>query len=119
MVFHLLLFPICQLIFSGHLSNHQALELFLNHRGPQLSHVFLSHLSRENNDPELAAALFCEHAEGVNISVASRYHESEVFHLNGDLFKTESKDRPSMRFTKHVKPEPDPQQISLFNNEMS
>ena len=33
----------------GHLSNKQAMELFVQHRSPKLSHLLLSHLSKENN----------------------------------------------------------------------
>src|SRR5690606_4298786 len=42
----------------GHLSNTEALELFTTHRPSKLSHLFLSHLSRDNNDPDLAYQLF-------------------------------------------------------------
>lgn len=63
----------------GHLSNKQALELFLNHRPPFMSHVFLSHLSKENNSPELALQAFAPHAGDTKIYVASRYEASEVF----------------------------------------
>lgn len=103
---------------TGHLSNRQALELFMKHRGPQLSHLFLSHLSRENNDPELAAGMFAELASGVHVSVASRYRESEVFHINGE------KPQPAIRktertvFVKRTRPQADPGQISLFNTEL-
>jgi phosphoribosyl 1,2-cyclic phosphodiesterase len=69
---------------KGHLSNDQALSVFLNHRADFLSHIFLSHLSRENNSPELVHELFMKHASGTKISVASRYKESEVFKIIGD-----------------------------------
>lgn len=66
----------------GHLSNKQALELFLNHRHENLSHIFLSHLSKDNNDPQLAHKLFSGHAGQISISVASRHVESPVFEIN-------------------------------------
>jgi len=66
----------------GHLSNKQALELFTEHRSPFLSHLLLSHLSKENNSPEIAAALFAPHAAGTHISVASRYQATGVFTIN-------------------------------------
>jgi phosphoribosyl 1,2-cyclic phosphodiesterase len=69
---------------KGHLSNDQALALFLEHRASYLSHIFLSHLSKENNCPELVQKLFHTHANGVHVSVASRYKESEVFTITGD-----------------------------------
>src|SRR5688572_21562552 len=64
---------------NGHLSNTQALELFTNHRGKQLSHLILSHLSKNNNKPELVDQLFRQQAGATNIIVASRYEETPVF----------------------------------------
>lgn len=63
----------------GHLSNRQALDLFLEHRPPFLSHIFLAHLSKENNHPQLAKTLFEEKAKGTGIIVASRYEQTEVY----------------------------------------
>ncbi len=65
----------------GHLSNSQALALFMEHRSPALSHVLLSHLSQDNNSPELVLDLFRRHAAGVEIGIASRHGESAVFIL--------------------------------------
>src|SRR5688572_27883222 len=56
----------------GHLSNEQALELFLTYGSSSLSHVFLSHLSRDNNSPELVRQLFSTYARNTQIIVASR-----------------------------------------------
>lgn len=67
----------------GHLSNSQALEVFINHRSAHLSHLLLSHLSRDNNRPELVQELFNQHANGTDIIVASRYEESAVYHIDG------------------------------------
>jgi phosphoribosyl 1,2-cyclic phosphodiesterase len=64
---------------KGHLSNAQALELFKKHKAPFLNHVFLSHLSRDNNSPELAHQLFSKHAGATKVVVASRYSETELF----------------------------------------
>ncbi len=63
----------------GHLSNRQALELFNNHRPAFMTHILLSHLSKENNCPELAEQLFMQHANGIKIIVASRNHASDIF----------------------------------------
>jgi len=63
----------------GHLSNLQALALFKEHRAPFMSHLVLSHLSKENNHPDLAAGLFAKHAKGVEVIVASRYGPTTVF----------------------------------------
>lgn len=69
----------------GHLSNREALELFINHRPAFMSHLLLSHLSKENNSPELAASLFSKHAGNTSIIVASRYKATDVFHITPDL----------------------------------
>jgi phosphoribosyl 1,2-cyclic phosphodiesterase len=66
---------------KGHLSNAQALELYRVHRSPLMTHLVLSHLSKNNNTPELVHEIFKPHANGVKIVVASRYEESEVFHI--------------------------------------
>jgi phosphoribosyl 1,2-cyclic phosphodiesterase len=68
---------------EGHLSNQQALHLFLQHRPQQLSHLILSHLSKNNNKPELVEALFQPHAGNTNIIVASRYEESPLYSIDG------------------------------------
>ncbi|TWF39784.1 phosphoribosyl 1,2-cyclic phosphodiesterase [Chitinophaga polysaccharea] len=67
---------------KGHLSNRQALEIFTAHRPAFMSHLLLSHLSRDNNSPDLVQALFDEHANGTQIIVASRYQETAVFTVN-------------------------------------
>lgn len=64
---------------EGHLSNRQALELFVMHRPAYMSHLLLSHLSQDNNRPELVRELFEQEAGGVRIIVASRYEETEVY----------------------------------------
>jgi len=72
----------------GHLSNHQALELFVKHRSNALSHLVLSHLSRNNNHPDVVAELFHPHAAGTHLHVASRYAESPVFCVDGNFRQT-------------------------------
>jgi len=69
---------------KGHLSNAQALQLFTDHRPAFMSHVLLAHLSKDNNDPELALQLFMQHAGNIHVSVASRYNESEVYCIEPD-----------------------------------
>ena len=64
---------------DGHLSNTQALKLFLSHRGHQLSHLLLSHLSENNNSPELVSKLFNEKAGTTKVIVASRYKETPIY----------------------------------------
>lgn len=68
----------------GHLSNRQAVELFSSSRTGNLTHVLLSHLSRDNNDPELAIELFRKACPHTNFVVASRDRESELYFLEND-----------------------------------
>jgi len=68
---------------SGHISNWQALQLFMEHRPEFMTHLLLGHLSKHNNKPELVEALFSRVAGNTTIAIASRYRESEVFHING------------------------------------
>ena len=66
----------------GHLSNRQALELFLTHRPPFMSHLFLSHISKENNSPTVVENLFKKYPTDTNIIIASRYKETKVFAIH-------------------------------------
>ncbi len=60
----------------GHLSNKQALDLFVEHRPSFMTHLFLAHLSKDNNDPQLVKELFSKYANGIKVEVASRVEES-------------------------------------------
>lgn len=66
----------------GHLSNAQALELFMNHKPTYMSHLLLSHLSKDNNDPELVENLFKNVAGNTFVKVASRYEETELYYVS-------------------------------------
>ena len=44
-----------------------------------MSHLLLSHLSRDNNRPELVQELFEREARGTKIVIASRDQETEVY----------------------------------------
>ncbi len=68
---------------EGHLSNAQALELFLHYRSPALQLLVLSHLSKNNNKPELVKKLFAPHADEVKVLIASRHEASPVFAVGG------------------------------------
>lgn len=85
---------------EGHLSNAQALELFQHYRSPELQLLILSHLSKNNNKPELVEKLFAPHAGTTKIVVASRYAASEVFEMKAVGVK--------------VKKRGNEQQLSLF-----
>lgn len=74
----------------GHLSNNQALELFTKHKSDSMSHLLLSHLSQDNNNPHMVERLFKAHGGGTHIAIASRHHESPVFQITGE--KVENQD---------------------------
>jgi len=57
----------------GHLSNKQAFELFDTCEAPCLSHLFLSHLSADNNHPDVALQTFRSKKTNVSVTVASRH----------------------------------------------
>lgn len=77
---------------EGHLSNDQALELFVNYRSPAMKMLILSHLSKNNNHPELVESMFRSRAGNTEIVVASRYEA-------GKLFMLEGKTRPSRQLS--------------------
>lgn len=68
----------------GHLSNMEALELFRKHKKTDLRHLILSHLSKENNSPELVQQLFENEKTSVRIDIAPRYNESKLFLLQNN-----------------------------------
>lgn len=65
----------------GHLSNRQALSLFAAYKPSFMSHVLLSHLSKDNNCPHLVKELFTSHADGTEVIVASRFEETPVYNI--------------------------------------
>lgn len=67
----------------GHLSNTQAMRLVADHRPSFMSHLFLSHLSRNNNSPERALEAFATLRSEMHISIAPRERETEVFLIDG------------------------------------
>ncbi len=69
----------------GHLSNKQSLELFLEHKPAFMSHLLLSHLSKNNNSPELVYQLFLQHAGNTHIVIASRDEETNVFEITDNF----------------------------------
>jgi phosphoribosyl 1,2-cyclic phosphodiesterase len=79
---------------KGHLSNKQALDLFLSHRPPHMTHLLLSHLSQNNNCPDLVAKFFHPHAAGIKIIVASRYEESAVYRIQSTIMKNRPTPKP-------------------------
>jgi phosphoribosyl 1,2-cyclic phosphodiesterase len=69
---------------SGHLSNRQALDLVLAHGPGHLRHLFLSHISRDNNRPEIIESLFRAHLPGHRIVLTSRDREIPVYEISMD-----------------------------------
>ncbi len=80
---------------KGHLSNAQALQIFTAHRPPFMSHLLLSHLSKDNNCPQLAARLFNSRAAGTEIVVASRYAETAVYFIDGLFNRALGEQKPT------------------------
>ena len=80
---------------EGHLSNAQALDLFVNYKSPGLKLLILSHLSKNNNKPELVEKLFQQQAGNTQIIVASRYAATPVFCIeaNASIVATRTKRR--------------------------
>lgn len=68
---------------NGHLSNREALTVFCDHRSPNLSHLLLAHLSKNNNCPNLVANLFAPHAGTTEVVVASRFEATPVYTITG------------------------------------
>jgi len=71
----------------GHLSNTQAGMIALEHASPRLKHVFLSHISENNNTPELAFHTFNNLIKQrkdlkLELFIASRHKESILVPLD-------------------------------------
>ena len=69
---------------NGHLSNAQALEIFITHRPSFMTHLLLAHLSKDNNNPQLVQQLFSDHANGIQIMIASREEQTPVFIIRAE-----------------------------------
>ncbi len=90
----------------GHLSNVQALQLVKDHRPSFMSHLLLSHLSKNNNCPKLVHDLFSNHAGSLKVIVASRYAETPLFFISGDT-SADNRPKSTQELYPHV-------QLSLF-----
>lgn len=71
----------------GHLSNKQALDLFLKYKPAFMSHLLLSHLSKNNNCPQLVSQLFNMYAGKVQMIITSRDEETPVYHIRSTVHK--------------------------------
>ena len=47
-----------------------------------MSHLLLSHLSKNNNCPDLVRRLFSQFEEHMEVVVASRYNETAVYNIS-------------------------------------
>jgi phosphoribosyl 1,2-cyclic phosphodiesterase len=65
----------------GHLSNKQAVELVSQFAGKHLSHIFLSHISKDNNSPEIASQIFKSQTRNIEIVLTSRQEATAVYEI--------------------------------------
>lgn len=63
----------------GHLSNLQAFRLVDEFAGENLKTIFLSHLSGENNTPEIADAVFNPLRSRFQVELTSRHQSTSIF----------------------------------------
>ena len=75
---------------SGHLSNSQALQLVMNYKPAFMTHLLLSHLSKNNNDPLLVQELFSKVAGTTEVVIASRYAETPLLHIGSPVTRNKS-----------------------------
>ncbi|NPA36335.1 MAG: MBL fold metallo-hydrolase [Chlorobi bacterium] len=66
---------------NGHLSNNQAAELVKNLKSSKLKHIFLSHISAENNKLDFALESFKEIGNTINVMPTSRFEPTLVLEL--------------------------------------
>lgn len=69
---------------EGHLSNAQAADLFMKYKPEFMSHLFLSHLSKNNNSPTLVENIFKKIAGLTEIIIATRYKETALYTIHSD-----------------------------------
>jgi len=67
----------------GHLSNLQAVNLLTDHAGPDLKWVLLSHLSGENNTPQIAYDALKHFEDRFHVVLTSRREPGEVIEIGG------------------------------------
>ena len=83
---------------KGHLSNKQAMQLFITHRPSFMSHLFLSHLSKHNNTPKIVKEMFFPVAGNTQIIIASRDKESKLYHIrHTDLHHVAAHERSTLQ----------------------
>jgi phosphoribosyl 1,2-cyclic phosphodiesterase len=90
---------------KGHLSNDEAAKLFADHAPGFMSHLFLSHLSRNNNSPKIVEKMFAKIAGSTEIIIASRDKETALYQIKNNPYVVHVKRMP---YRKHMN------QLSLF-----
>lgn len=72
---------------QGHMNNYETAEFLATHYSPELEYIFLCHLSRENNQPELAYNTIKQRLSQAGIQVG---HDVQLVALNrhtpGELY---------------------------------
>jgi phosphoribosyl 1,2-cyclic phosphodiesterase len=91
----------------GHLSNAEALEIFIKYKPTFMTHLLLAHLSKDNNDSIMVQQLFEEVAGEMSVMVASRYGEMAVMNIGNTVAARTLKIRKKV-FTEN------PAQMSMF-----
>jgi phosphoribosyl 1,2-cyclic phosphodiesterase len=71
----------------GHLSNTDAMKLFLEHRSEHMRYLFLSHLSAENNHPKIVDRIFSKIAGETHVIIAPRNRETKLVHVTSNPIK--------------------------------
>ncbi|HEY8935706.1 MAG TPA: MBL fold metallo-hydrolase [Cyclobacteriaceae bacterium] len=65
----------------GHLSNKEAAQLLIDHKPPFMTHLFLSHLSKNNNTAKIVHDLFTKIAGNTEVIIAPRDKETKVYQI--------------------------------------
>ncbi|HEY0740014.1 MAG TPA: MBL fold metallo-hydrolase [Chryseosolibacter sp.] len=89
---------------KGHLSNEQAMQLVLDHKPSFMTHLFLSHLSQDNNSPKLVKSIFEKIAGSTEVIIAGRRKETKLYHIRANVSRPRFAQAPAVSF----------QQLSMF-----
>jgi phosphoribosyl 1,2-cyclic phosphodiesterase len=71
----------------GHLSNSQAARLVEELGSTKLKHIFLSHISAENNKVDFAMESFKEIGNTINVLPTSRFEPTEILELTNSTLE--------------------------------
>jgi hypothetical protein len=86
-----------------------------DYKPPFMSHLLLSHLSKNNNDPILVKDLFSPVAGTTEIIIASRYTETPLLYINSSVYSNDTRKSPvKANNGSHDVPVKDNLQLSLF-----